>query len=103
VGGHIGVHSGLFTLTQAESELAGVVAHEIAHILQKHQARAIAGQQAHVVGFARRGPVAILASRGNSGQSGQVTEAAAAAAGALQVQTMLDYTREHEREADRVG
>src|SRR5690606_28033927 len=35
VGGHIGIHTGLITLTQTESELAGVVAHEIAHILQR--------------------------------------------------------------------
>ncbi len=103
VGGHIGVHSALFTLTQSESELAGVLAHEIAHITQKHQARAIAGagrsQWASLAALA----VAVLASRGNSGQSGQVAEAAITAAGALQIQAQLDYTREHEREADRVG
>ena len=103
VGGHIGVHSGLFTLTQNESELAGVVAHEIAHILQKHQARAIAGQSRASWASLAALAIAILASRGSGSQSGQVTEAAAATAGALQVQTMLDYTREHEREADRVG
>ena len=39
VGGHIGINTGLMLLTQSESELAGVVAHEIAHILQRHQAR----------------------------------------------------------------
>jgi predicted Zn-dependent protease len=103
VGGHIGIHSGLFTLTQSESELAGVVAHEIAHILQKHQARSIAGQSRASWTSLAAMLVAILAARGSSSQSGQVTEAAAATAGALQVQTMLDYTREHEREADRVG
>ena len=103
VGGHIGVHAGLFTLTQNESELAGVMGHEIAHITQKHQARAIAGasrtQWASLAALA----VAILASRGSSSQSGQVTEAAVTAAGAMQIQSQLDYTREHEREADRVG
>jgi len=44
VGGHIGVHTGLIALTQTESELAGVMSHEIAHIVQRHQARAIHGQ-----------------------------------------------------------
>jgi len=53
VGGHIGVHTGLFTLTQTESELAGVLAHEIAHILQKHQARVLAGQARHLLTAAR--------------------------------------------------
>lgn len=103
VGGHIGIFSGLFVLTQSESELAGVVAHEIAHILQKHQARSIHGQSRAQWASLAALAVAILASRGGSSQSGQVTEAAAATASALQVQTHLDYTREHEREADRVG
>ena len=44
VGGHIGVHTGLILLTQNESELAGVMAHEISHIVQRHQARMFAGQ-----------------------------------------------------------
>ncbi|HET7401559.1 MAG TPA: M48 family metalloprotease, partial [Usitatibacter sp.] len=47
--------------------------------------------------------LAMLASRGGGNQSGQVTEAAIASAGALSIQNQLDYTREHEREADRVG
>ena len=103
VGGHIGVHSALFTLTQSESELAGVVGHEIAHILQKHQARAIAGQGRSQWASLAALAVAILASRGSSSQSSQVTEAAVTSAAAMQIQNQLDYTREHEREADRVG
>ncbi|HYC37131.1 MAG TPA: M48 family metalloprotease [Usitatibacter sp.] len=103
VGGHIGIHTGLLLLTQNESELAGVMAHEIAHILQRHQARTFAGasraQWASLAALA----LAVLASRGSTSQAGQMTEAAVATAGALQIQTQLDYTREHEREADRVG
>jgi predicted Zn-dependent protease len=103
VGGHIGIHSGLIVLSQNESELAGVVGHEIAHILQKHQARAIHGQRGAQFTSLAALALAVLASRGNSSQSSQVTEAAIAGAGALQIQNQLDYTREHEREADRVG
>ncbi len=104
VGGHIGVHTGLLTLTQNESELAGVMAHEIAHIVQRHQARAIHGQSRAQWTSLAALALAILASRGaSSSQSGQVTEAAVASMSAFQMQTMLDYTREHEREADRVG
>ncbi len=103
VGGHIGVHTGLFTLTQNESELAGVLAHEIAHITQRHQARAIHGQRGASFTSLAALAIAILASRGNSNQSGQVTEAAIAGAAAYSMQNMIDYTREHEREADRVG
>jgi predicted Zn-dependent protease len=102
VGGHIGIHSGLLLLSQNESELAGVVGHEIAHILQKHQARMIHGQRGAQFTSLAALALAILASRGGS-QGGQVTEAAIASAGALQMQSQIDYTRDHEREADRVG
>ena len=103
VGGHIGVHSGLILLTQNESELAGVMAHEIAHILQRHQARMLHGQSRASWTSLAALALALLASRSSGSQGGQVTEAAVAAAGAMQIQTQLDYTREHEREADRVG
>ena len=105
VGGNIGVHTGLVTLTQNESELAGVMAHEIAHVVQRHQARTIHGQSRAQWTTLAALALAILASRGasSSSQSGQITEAAIAGASAMQMQNMLDYTREHEREADRVG
>lgn len=103
VGGHIGVHSGLILLSQNESELAGVVGHEIAHILQKHQARMMHGQRGAQFTSLAALALAILASRSGSSQAGQVTEAAIASAGALSIQSQIDYTREHEREADRVG
>jgi predicted Zn-dependent protease len=47
--------------------------------------------------------LAILAARAGGSNSGQMTEAAMATASAMQMQNMLDYTRDHEREADRVG
>jgi beta-barrel assembly-enhancing protease len=103
VGGHVGVHSGLVLLTQTESELAGVIAHEIGHILQKHQARMIAGQSRSSWASLAALALALIASRSGGSQGGQVTEAAVATAGALQIQNAIDYTREHEREADRVG
>jgi beta-barrel assembly-enhancing protease len=103
VGGYIGIHTGLILLTQTESELAGVVAHEVAHITQRHTARSMHGQSRTQWTSLAALALAILASRGGGSQSGQVTEAAVATAGALQMQNMIDYTREHEREADRVG
>ena len=103
VGGHIGVHTGLVLLTQSESELAGVIAHEIGHILQKHQARALAGQSRSSWSSLAALALALIASRSGGSQAGQVTEAAVATAGAMQIQNAIDYTREHEREADRVG
>jgi predicted Zn-dependent protease len=103
VGGHIGVNSGLITLSQSESELAGVLAHEIAHITQRHQARAMHGQRGMQFTALAALALAVLASRGSGSQSGQVTEAAIMGASALSMQSQLDYTRDHEREADRVG
>ena len=103
VGGNIGVNTGLILLTQDESELAGVVAHEIAHVLQKHQARMAHGASKSQWTSLAALALAVIAARSNSSQGSQVTEAAIASAGALSIQNQLDYTREHEREADRVG
>jgi predicted Zn-dependent protease len=103
VGGHIGVHTALIMLTNSESELAGVLAHETAHILQKHQARMVAGAgRAQWTSLAALA-LAILAARSGGGSGGQISEAAIMSAAGMQMQNQIDYTREHEREADRVG
>jgi len=98
-GGFIGCHTGLIVTAQSESELAAVLAHEIAHVTQRHIARLIAAQQR--VGLASMAAlaVAILAARSNA----QVSAAAIAAAQAGAIQSQLNFTREHEREADRIG
>ena len=101
-GGHVGVYSTLILLTDNESELAGVIGHEIGHILQHHAARSIYGQRGVTIASLAALALAIAASRAGD-QGAQVTEAAVASAGALQMQNQLNYTREHEREADRVG
>lgn len=101
VGGFIGLHTGLILAAQSESELAGVVGHEIAHILQRHQARMLAGQKNAALGSLVALALAILAAKG--GSSSQAPEAAIAAASGLQIQSMLDYSRDFERESDRLG
>lgn len=103
VGGFIGINTGLIVLSSTESELAGVMAHEISHITQRHQARTMHGQRGAQLGALAALALAILASRGGGSQSGQVTEAAIMGASAMAMQSQLDYTRDHEREADRVG
>lgn len=98
-GGYIGVHSGLILAAQTESELAGVLSHEIAHVTQKHLARLMGKQnQAQVASWLAMA-VAILAARSNA----NVSQAAMATGAAAGVQTMLNYSREFEREADRIG
>jgi predicted Zn-dependent protease len=98
-GGYIGVHTGLILAAQSESELAAVLAHEVSHVTQHHLARIIAKQQDSSLTSLAALAVAILAARSNP----QVSSAAIAAAQASAVQTQLDFTREHEREADRIG
>jgi predicted Zn-dependent protease len=98
-GGFIGVHTGLFLTSQSESELASVLSHEIAPVTQRHIARMIAGQKQNTIVSIAALALAVLAARG----SPQLSQAAITAAGAGAIQSQLNYTREHEREADRIG
>jgi beta-barrel assembly-enhancing protease len=98
-GGFIGVHTGLFTSAQSESELASVLSHEIAHVTQRHIARLISSQKKSTITSLAALAVALLASRSNA----QISQAAVATAQATAIQSQLNFTREHEREADRVG
>ncbi|MCU0973433.1 MAG: M48 family metalloprotease [Burkholderiales bacterium] len=98
-GGFIGVHTGLFLTAQTESEFASVLSHEIAHVTQRHIARMMAGQKQNTIMSIAAMALAVLASRG----SPQLAQAAITAAGAGAIQSQLNYTREHEREADRIG
>ncbi len=98
-GGFVGVHTGLVIAAQNESELASVLAHEIAHISQRHLARMIGKQDQLAVPSIAAMIVAVLAARSNSDIGG----AAMAAVTAGNIQSQLNYTRDFEREADRVG
>ena len=98
-GGFVGVNSGLILAAQSESELASVLSHEIAHVTQRHIARMMVAQkQAELMSLAGLA-VAILASRVSS----QMSQAAMVASQAGYVQSSLNFTRDNEREADRVG
>ena len=68
-GGYVGVNTGLILLTQSESELASVLAHEITHVTQRHMARSVAGQQRGFMYMLAALAVAIAASRSNSSSS----------------------------------
>lgn len=98
-GGYVGVHTGLISATRNESELAGVLGHELGHVTQHHIARMVDAQKNASLVSLLALAVAILAARSNS----EVTEAALVTSQAYSVQSQLDFTRENEREADRVG
>jgi beta-barrel assembly-enhancing protease len=102
-GGYIGVHTGLILLTQSESELAGVLAHEISHVTQHHIARMIAGQKDSMLMSLAGLALAVLASRAHGSSSGDMAQAAVAATQAASLQYQLNFTRENEYEADRIG
>ena len=98
-GGFIGVHTGLLLAAESESELASVLAHEISHVTQRHMARLInkagQGQVASLLSLA----VAILAAR----SSPDLAIGAAMVGQGAAIQNQLNYSRDFEREADRVG
>ncbi|MGH8729381.1 MAG: M48 family metalloprotease [Burkholderiales bacterium] len=98
-GGFIGVHTGLIASSLTESELASVLSHEIAHVTQRHIARLISSQKKSTIISLAALAVAVLASRSNS----QISQAGVATAQATAIQSQLNFTREHEREADRIG
>jgi beta-barrel assembly-enhancing protease len=102
-GGYVGVHTGLILLAQNESELAAVLAHEITHVTQHHFTRSMAGQRRSMLYSLAALAVAIAAARSGSASSGSAAAAAAASAQAISMQSQLDYTRENEYEADRIG
>ncbi|MEW6330465.1 MAG: M48 family metalloprotease [Pseudomonadota bacterium] len=98
-GGFIGVHTGLILAAQNEAELASVLAHETAHITQRHIPRLIAESQRTTLP-ALAGIIAgiLLASAGHQGG-----EAAIALTSAAVAQKGINYTRSFEEEADRIG
>ena len=98
-GGVIGVHTGLILATKSESELASVLGHEIGHITQHHMARMLADQKNDTFKSVAGIALALLMARANP----DLATGALTTASAMGVQSQLDYTREHEREADRVG
>jgi predicted Zn-dependent protease len=102
-GGFVGVNMGLILMTQTESELASVLAHEITHVTQHHYVRGLASQKNALLLQIAALLVAIAASRAGGNQGGQVASAAIATAQGLAIQSQLNYTRQNEYEADRIG
>lgn len=100
-GGLVVIFSGLILETESESELAGVVAHEIAHVTQRHISRMLAKQRKSVAPILLGMVAAIAAAQSSS--SGDAPIAIAASMQALQAQMQINFTRFHEYEADRVG
>jgi len=98
-GGFIGVHSGLLLAAQSESELASVLAHEIGHVSQRHIARMLGNQkQDMLVPLAAMVLGALAASK-----SPDLAIASMMGGQGYAIQRQLNFSRDAEREADRVG
>ena len=98
-GGFVGMHTGLLSAADNESEVASVLAHEIAHVTQRHIARLFGAQQQIQLPTMIAMAAAILAARTRPDLAGGAVMAAQGAA----IQGQLAYTRDFEREADRIG
>ena len=103
-GGYLGVHLGLISAVSSADELASVLAHELSHVTQRHIARMIAQQ-------GRQGPMVmgamilgmLAASRSVNSSSISAGNALMVGGQAAAMQTQLNFSRDMEREADRVG
>lgn len=110
-GGLIAVHTGLIMHAASESELAAVLAHEAAHVTQKHSIRALERtKQASIPVLL--GTLALVAAAASQDRSNNVlrnpgtidpVEAALIGGSALMQQLQINYTRDNEFEADRIG
>ncbi len=100
-GGYIGIHTGLLEATRNEDELAGVLAHEIAHVTQRHIARAVHASSRQSILSTAMMLGAILA--GVAGGGSDVIQAGIAVAQGTAAQQRINFTRSNEHEADRVG
>jgi predicted Zn-dependent protease len=98
-GGHIGIHTGLIFNTRNESELASVLAHEVSHVTQRHIARSIAARE-------KSSPLQIASLLGSillATVNPELGLAALSTSNAASAQSSINYTRQNEKEADRVG
>ena len=103
-GGYLGVHLGLISAVTSKDELASVLAHELSHVTQRHIARMM-GQQG------RQGPMVmgamilgmLAASRTPSASGMSAANAVLVGGQAVAMQSQLNFSRDMEREADRVG
>lgn len=111
-GGLIAVHTGLIMHAASESELAAVLAHEAAHVTQKHSIRALERTKKASIPVLL-GTLALVAAAASQDRSSNNSlrnpgtidpiEAALIGGSALMQQLQINYTRDNEFEADRIG
>ncbi|AOF87241.1 peptidase M48 family protein [Hydrogenophaga sp. RAC07] len=98
-GGYLGVNLGLLAVTERPEEVASVLAHELSHVSQRHIARLMSREERMAPWMMGAMILGALA----AGSNAQVASAAIAGGTAAAAQTQLNFSRDMEREADRVG
>lgn len=102
-GGFVAIHSGLILATRNENELAGVLAHETAHVTQRHIVRQLM-DQSHEGLLASAAMLAAVLLGATAGRgSPDAIEGAILAGQSAMIQHQINYTRDSEFEADRIG
>jgi predicted Zn-dependent protease len=99
-GGYFGVHLGLIALVDHPGELASVLAHEMSHVTQRHIARMIGAQNQSANWLVAAIAIAVAAA---AQQNGVLAQAGLVGGQALAEQKQLNFSRDMEREADRMG
>lgn len=110
LGGLVGVNAGTILNARGEDEVAGVMAHEISHVTQRHVLRAVerAKKDQMAIMLATLGVIIAAQQSGGRDAHGNRTsddaiQAAVIGGQALAAQRQINYTRTSEAEADRVG
>lgn len=99
-GGVVGFHTGVFAYAENEDQMASVLAHELAHLSQRHFARGAEAQQRNAM-FNMAGLLASVVLAATAG--GDAATAAIVTSQALSMDSQLRYSRSNEQEADRAG
>ncbi len=100
-GGYVGIHLGLIAMTTSSDELASVLAHELSHVTQRHIARGIENSKRQSLLSAAAMIVGVLAASRSS--RGDAANAVITGGQAAAIQGELNFSRDMEREADRIG
>lgn len=103
-GGYIGLNTGLILATTQEDQLAGVLAHEIAHVYLQHGMQMVEKQKSLNTATLASLFLALVASQhSDAGVDGELVSGALLASTAGTYQSIINFTRENEYEADRFG
>lgn len=101
-GGVVGVHLGLLAVTDSASQLAAVLAHELSHVAQRHLARLVE-RQAQIAPMAMGAAMLAILAAGSGAGGADATQAVLVGSQAALAQSGINFTRDMEREADRIG